>query len=248
MRYELMRPHQIRQAIDEKWPVVLPLGVLEYHSEHLPVGMDTLAVIRCCELLEKEMDLVLLPPFYYGAGSYAVEPAARNGTVHVGAEALLPFAKELFKSLIRIGFRNIHFIIHHQSENFAAGMPTDLAFKLAARQVIFEYLEGPAGKEGWWGDNAMEHYYEQHDAGTDPFSWIKGHPLMDAEIIGRYPFDHAGKGETSFMMALCPEQVDMGRFDPTKWYVRSAAEASPELGNEGVRMVLERLRRILKAG
>mgnify|MGYP007013293093 CR=1 FL=1 len=28
MRYELMLPHQIRRAIDERWPVVLPLGVL----------------------------------------------------------------------------------------------------------------------------------------------------------------------------------------------------------------------------
>ena len=38
MRYELMRPCQIREAIDKRWPVVLPLGVIEYHSEHLPVG------------------------------------------------------------------------------------------------------------------------------------------------------------------------------------------------------------------
>jgi creatinine amidohydrolase/Fe(II)-dependent formamide hydrolase-like protein len=246
MRYELMRPHQLRQAIDGNWPVVLPLGVLEYHSEHLPVGMDTLAVVRCCELLEAEMDLVLLPPFYYGAASYAVEPAARNGSVHVDSAALLPFARDLFKSLIRIGFRNIHFIIHHQSENFAAGMPTDLAFKLAARQVIFEYLEGPAGKEGWWGDSAMEHYYEQHDAGTDPFSWIQGHPLMDSEIIKHFPFDHAGKGETSLMLALCPETVDMSRLAADKWYARSASDASRQLGEEGVRLILARLRRILK--
>ena len=32
MRYELMLPHQIRTAIDGHWPVVLPLGVLEYHA------------------------------------------------------------------------------------------------------------------------------------------------------------------------------------------------------------------------
>lgn len=44
MRYELMLPHQIRTAIDENWPVILPLGVLEYHGEHLAVGMDTLVV------------------------------------------------------------------------------------------------------------------------------------------------------------------------------------------------------------
>ena len=46
MRYELMLPRQIRAAIDGNWPVVLPLGVLEYHGEHLPVGLDTLVVVK----------------------------------------------------------------------------------------------------------------------------------------------------------------------------------------------------------
>ena len=42
------------------------------------------------------MNLVILPPFYYGAASYAVEPPEQNGTLHVDAEALLPFAKAMF--------------------------------------------------------------------------------------------------------------------------------------------------------
>ena len=141
LRYEMMLPHQIRTAIEKRWPVVLPLGVLEYHGEHLPVGMDTLAVIRILEILEKEMDLVILPPFYYGAASYAVEPPEGNGSLHIDAEAQLPLAKAMFQGLLRIGFRNIHVVIHHQTENFVAGMPTDLAFKFAARQAIFAFLE-----------------------------------------------------------------------------------------------------------
>jgi creatinine amidohydrolase/Fe(II)-dependent formamide hydrolase-like protein len=135
MRYELMLPRQIRTAIAQNWPVVLPLGVLEYHGEHMAVGMDTLAVVKMLELLEKEIDLVILPPFHYGAASYAVEPPEGNGSVQVGGAELAPFAEALFFSLLRIGFRNIHAIIHHQTENFAAGMPTDLAFKSAGRQA-----------------------------------------------------------------------------------------------------------------
>ena len=68
MRYELMLPHQIRAAIDGRWPVVLPLGVLEYHGEHMAVGMDTLAVTRILEILESEADLVILPPFLLRRG------------------------------------------------------------------------------------------------------------------------------------------------------------------------------------
>jgi creatinine amidohydrolase len=226
MQYELMRPAQIRQAIQERWPVVLPLGVLEYHGEHLPVGMDTLAVTKVLELLDKEMPLVILPPFYYGAASYAVAPPEGKGTVHVNSGELLPFAKGLFRSLLRIGFRNVHFFIHHQSESLQNGMPTDLAFKLGARQAIFEFLE--------------------KERGEDPFNWIQGHPLMTPEIIKQYPFDHAGEGEASLMMALCPETVDMKLRDPAQWYARSAATASKELGEKGVRLIVEAMRRALR--
>lgn len=244
MRYELMLPYQIRAAIAGRVPVVLPLGVLEYHGEHMGVGMDTLAVIKVLERLEQEMDLVILPPFYYGAASYAVEPPEGNGSIQVGQEALAPFARDLFRSLLKVGFRNIHFVIHHQTENFAVGMPTDLSFKFAARQVIFQWLEETRG-EGWWGDSKMADYYAQQAQGDDPFNWIKGHPLLTAEMIAQYPFDHAGIGETSLMLALCPEVVEMEKLDGSKWYTRSAREASAELGARGVEMILAHLRSVL---
>lgn len=245
MRYELMRPPQIRHAIREQWPAVLPLGVLEYHGEHLPVGMDTLAVTKALELLEQELPLVILPPFYYGAASYAVEPPEGKGTLHVDSRELLPLARGLFRSLLRVGFRNIHFFIHHQSENFAAGMPTDLAFKLAAREALFEFLERERG-EGWWGDSGMADYYARQSAGSDPFNWIQGHPLMAPEVAAHYPFDHAGKGETALMLALCPETVDMQSHEHKSWYTRSAAVASKELGGQGVQLILAALRKTLR--
>lgn len=244
MRYELMLPHQIRMAIKERWPVVLPLGVLEYHGEHMAVGMDTLAVVKLLEILEREANLVVLPAFYYGASSYAVEPPEGNGSVQVNADRLFPFAQDLFRSLLRIGFRNIHFFIHHQTENFAAGMPTDLAFKFAARQAIFEFLERERG-EGWWGSDQMADYYAQQAAGDDPFNWIKGHPLMTKEIIERYPFDHAGLGETSLLMALCPEGVDLRKFSAEKWYSRSAAQASADFGGTARDLILSHMRQVL---
>jgi creatinine amidohydrolase len=244
MRYELMLPYQIREAIKESWPVILPLGVLEYHGEHLAVGMDTLAVTRILDLLESEADLVILPPFYYGASSYAVEPPEGNGSLHVGADKLFPFAQDMFRGLLRIGFRNIHFLIHHQTENFTVGMPTDLAFKFAARQAIFEFLEKERG-EGWWGDAKMADYYTKQAGGEDPFNWIKGHPLMTSDIIRQFPFDHAAKGETSLMMALCPEGVEMKRLSAKKWYTRSAKDASKKLGENGRDLVLAHLRQVL---
>lgn len=246
MRYEMMLPHQIHRAIDENWPVVLPIGVLEYHAAHLALGVDTLVVIRSVELLEQELNLVILPPFYYGAASYAVEKAERSGAIHVDCEQLIPLAKGLFRSLLKIGFRNVHGIVHHQTENFVAGMPTDLAFKTAARKTIFDFIEDERG-EGWWGAGEMSEYYDQHAAGTDPFSWIKLHALMDPQTQEAYTFDHAGIGETSLMMSLCPEGVDMTKFNEDKWYARTAKEASKEYGDTAKVRILEHLRNILRA-
>ncbi|MEW9806525.1 creatininase family protein [Mesorhizobium sp. ZMM04-5] len=246
MRYELMLPNQIRTAIEERWPVVLPLGVLEYHGEHMAVGMDTLAVVRMLELVEAEMNIVILPPFYYGAASYAVAGPEGSGTVQVGGNVLAPFGEALFHGLLRIGFRNIHAIIHHQTENFVAGMPTDLAFKAAGRQAIFRLLEEKSG-EGWWGDDAMASYYSEHGEGRNPFNWIQVHPLMSPEILAEYPFDHAGQGETSLMLALCPEAVDMARLAENKgWYTATAKDASAELGARGRDLILARLLTLLK--
>jgi len=92
----------------------------------------------------------------------------------------------------------------------------------------------------------MADYYAKHESGDNPFNWIKAHPLMDENIIANYDFDHAGIGETSLMMALCPESVDMEYFDESKWYSRSAKGASVEYGRKAVEMILERLRKILK--
>lgn len=244
MRYEMMLPHQIRAAIAGNWPVILPLGVLEYHGEHMAVGMDTLAVTRALDLIEQEAQMVILPPFYYGAASHAVEPPDGNGSLHVDSSALHPFAREMFMALLRIGFRNIHVFIHHQTENFTVGMPTDLAFKFAARQALFAFLEKERG-EGWWGNEQMADYYARQAGGSDPFNWIKLHPLMTADTIGQYPFDHAGEGETSLMLSLCPEAVDLSKLDGSRWYTRSAARATAATGDRGRDLILVHMRKAL---
>ncbi len=237
MRYERMFPDQIREAIDNNTPVALAVGVLEYHSEHLTPGVDTLLPESALHILEQEMPLVIFPTFYYGASSYVVEKPERNGSVHINTEVLQPFARQLFYNMLRIGFRNIHVFIHHQSENFAAGMPTDLSFKLAARQETFAFLERERG-EDWWGDNSSADYYENNAEGDNPFNWIKIHPFMSAEAQAEFPIDHAGEQETSLMMAFVPNCVDMTRFSEEKWYAQGAKKACLEYGNRAKDIIL----------
>jgi creatinine amidohydrolase len=93
----------------------------------------------------------------------------------------------------------------------------------------------------------MADYYTQHAAGEDPFNWIRGHPLMTPEIVKQYPFDHAGKGETSLMLALAPEAVEMRLWSEKTWYTRDAREASAELGTRGRDLILAHMRKVLGA-
>ena len=242
-----MRPHQIRAAIAAGTPAVLPIGVQEYHGEHLPVGVDLLAVTRILDRLEAATPdrLILLPGFAYGAASHAVSGPQGTGTLHVEATSFLPFAEGLFTGLLNIGFRNIHGIIHHQTENFAQGMPTDLTFRLAARQATFAHLEATRGA-GWWGKGEMADYYEGHAQGDNPFNWISVHPLMPADVAQHFPFDHAGEGETALMLALAPELVEPARMaENDTWYTQSAPRATAAQGEAGVAVIMDHLRRVL---
>lgn len=110
-----LRPHQLQAAIAANTPIVLPIGVMEYHGQHLPAGVDLLAVT---EVLDRLGDAIItLPPFAYGAASHAVAgPVDGLGTLHIDATALLPMAEGLFAALLNAGFRNIRGVIHHQTE------------------------------------------------------------------------------------------------------------------------------------
>ena len=53
-------------------------------------------------------------------------------------------------------------------------------------------------------------------------------------------------GETSLMMALCPEAVEMEKFGDNKgWYTATARDASAELGRKGRDLILAHLRAVL---
>lgn len=236
-----LRPHQLQEAIAANTPVVLPIGVMEYHGQHLPAGVDLLAVTQVLDRLGDR--IITLPPFAYGAASHAVAGPEGTGTLHIDANAILPMAEGLFSALLKAGFRNIRGVIHHQTEGFDQGMPTDLAFRLAGRNAIMRHLEGTRGP-GWWGDRGMQDYYARQAEGADPFNWIRIHPLFPKGAD--YPFDHAGKGETALMQALAPETVDLSRAgDGDHWYTEDAAEASADMGERGVQIALAHLRNIL---
>ena len=235
-----MLPFQMREAIEKKVPVILSIGTLEYHSEHLPFGVDTQIIEGVFKRLEKRHpEIVVLPPFYYGTASYAVAgPENGCATLNIDSMHLCNLAEDLFRNLLEIGFRNIHGFVYHQTENFAQGMPCDLAFRFAGRRAIFEFLERTRGR-GWWGNPTMSKYYEENI-----FDSILIHRLSEG-VRDRFGGDHAGKVETSAMMELHPDLVHMELRDAGHWYAQSAKDASKEFGHAYIEAILEQLEKTL---
>lgn len=68
LRAELLRPHEIRLALAQTNVVYIPLGTIEYHSEHLPIGLDALNAHSICLEAAALTGGIVLPPLYYGTG------------------------------------------------------------------------------------------------------------------------------------------------------------------------------------
>ena len=65
---ELLRPHQIKEALAKRSLVYLPLGTIEWHCEHLPVGLDALTASELCLRAAGITGGLVFPPLYYGTG------------------------------------------------------------------------------------------------------------------------------------------------------------------------------------
>lgn len=68
VRIELLRPHEIRDALRKRSVVYVPLGTLEWHGEHLPIGLDALTAHSLCLQAAAQDGGLVLPPLYYGTG------------------------------------------------------------------------------------------------------------------------------------------------------------------------------------
>ena len=138
---------EIEKAKKERWPFILPVGTMEYHSTHCPYGTDTLTAIGLAREVAKKVDCVVLPPIWYGVASYAVGGPETN-TINVNCDTFELYVYDILKSLFAAGInRNIYLLIAHQTEDY---LPMTLACMKAAKKLIMAELEDKGGY-GWWG-------------------------------------------------------------------------------------------------
>ncbi|MBR6747901.1 MAG: creatininase family protein [Clostridia bacterium] len=240
MRLENLYPDVLDEAMKNHVPIFIPVGTIEYHSAHLPLGTDAFVAIHFLERLEKhraEMgrDIIIAPPVWYGCASYAVR-GPEGYSVDMDGMVLNQTMYNIYMSMLKSGLRNIYTIIAHQTEDFN---PTETACLDASRRVIFKYLEDTRGI-GWWGDNKSREFYNTMDSKDNPWNWLRVSSLRPRSASVVLPGDHAGKVETSMIWALRPELVREDKIGTSEdWFTETAAEGSAELGEERIRTLLE---------
>lgn len=102
--------------------MLLPLGAVEAHGPHGPLGTDSLISEGMCrraaEVLTGELPVLVMPTIPYGVTDYA---GAFPGTVGVTAQTLRAVLTDVCSSLRRQGFARIVLVNNHfEPEHLAA--------------------------------------------------------------------------------------------------------------------------------
>ncbi|MGB8819311.1 MAG: creatininase family protein [Rhizobiaceae bacterium] len=67
-RLDRLLPHQIRECLAENPTIYIPLGTVEWHSEHLPIGLDALTAEGLCLRVANRIGGLVYPVLHYGTG------------------------------------------------------------------------------------------------------------------------------------------------------------------------------------
>lgn len=199
--YEDMLPYEIVPARRAKPVAYLPLGGLEWHGEHMAVGNDALKAQRLCELAAERGGGLAMPVLWYGEPRVAAlmevnhDPdgkICRTMKLKRSSFTRNPFGTsadeqiEFYQKLV------MHTLIQIHTLGFKA------VVILTGHYPLYE-----------WVRPVTRQFNKERD-GCEAFAGIEFHydvPAMGKDKVGG---DHAAKWETSYLMALRPECVDMG--------------------------------------
>jgi creatinine amidohydrolase len=183
-----------REALDSGEAMVLiPVGSLEQHGPHLPLGTDTVLSSRFAEGVARQLGALVAQPIAYGYKSQQKSGGGNHlpGTTSLDGASLTGVARNLTKSFLNQGVRHLVFINGH-FENY---------------QFLYEgidlALEDLGIKPGAEQSVLLLSYWDFVSQDTLALVYPDGFPGWDIE--------HGGVLETSLMLHLEPARVDIGR-------------------------------------
>ena len=231
--FEELTPTEFRERLAEAPVAYLPLGTIEWHGEHLPLGSDGLQSKEFFIMLAREAGGIVYPMLFMGPDRKEIinEEELYGMDIYKGEEA----SEKAYPSQKLDG--SSYWISH---EDFKVMMEAIL--KQVSRsgfKVLVAHGHGPS--TGFVIDRREE--WEEKYGLKILNCW--GH--RDKEGMG-IMVDHAAMNETSLVMALRPELVKMEYLpaDTSKWPVGVGGKdprlwASPAKGKEILAIQKERM-------
>ena len=107
---EEMTPQEIVEALKEIDTVIVPLGTVEQHGPHLPVGTDVFIPITVAKRVAEKTRVLVAPPIYYGN---SLSMADMKGVFTITPDSLAVLLLDLCRSFVKQGFKKIIFLNGH---------------------------------------------------------------------------------------------------------------------------------------
>lgn len=173
--------------------VLIPVGSLEQHGPHLPLGTDTVLSSRFAEGVARQVGALVAQPIAYGYKSQQKSGGGNHlaGTTSLDGTTLIGMVRNLVKSFLNQGVRHLVFINGH-FENY---------------QFLYEgidlALEDLGIKPGAEQSVLLLSYWDFVSQDTLSQVYPDGFPGWEIE--------HGGVLETSLMLHLEPARVAMDR-------------------------------------
>jgi creatinine amidohydrolase len=185
---------EYEQSVRDRNPVVfLPVGALEQHGPHLPMNCDEVIPREISEEVARRIGGLVAPSLCYG---YKSQPRTGGGnhfpgTTSLSAEAMIAGVRDVIEEFGRHGIRRIVVMDGHSENTMFITEGIDLALRELRRDGVNDMKILRIG------------YYEFTSAETEKIVWPDGFPS--------WPLEHAGMMETSVMLHLHPDLVDLTR-------------------------------------
>ncbi|MBM3213391.1 creatininase family protein [Candidatus Poribacteria bacterium] len=106
----------IKEYLQHKDTVLVPMASLEQHGPHLPLWTDTLTAVEISRRVCSQIAVLHTPPIWMGySPQHMHRPGEGRGTITVRSTTLLNLMYDVARSLIHHGFNRIIFINGHGS-------------------------------------------------------------------------------------------------------------------------------------
>lgn len=183
---------------------VIPMGCVEKHGLHLPLGSDIIAASGVAYAGSQLETVAVFPDFIFG--DYPDNSPTRPlGSITLPMEMEMDLLEVLCEQIAANGYKKILVLNGHGgNKSWLAAFSRRLANK--KRNFVFAtYMIGlPA-------PHTLSEYLIEHGSGSIPELTKEDEDLLLDYHKMNMKIGHACMGETAFMMALCPDAVHLDR-------------------------------------